>query len=107
MNQALATIEKHFADADAQLQKAKHDLSLNKSPDLTGLDTIVSEACDLVKTLSAAEREKVKNQMISLMDDITLLTHELRKQQDDLQTALKGNKTHSQATIAYRKPTLS
>lgn len=106
MNEVLTKVNKHFEDADSQLQKAKDDLANNRSPDLSGLDTVVSEACDLVKTLTEEEREQVKGKMISLMDDITSLTSELKQQQESLEGALRENKSHAQATIAYRKPKL-
>lgn len=72
--------------------------------DLTGLEQRVDELCRLTLNEDRAEARALKPTLLSLIDDLSRLSEELKAQHGKVASTLRGSQSHRSAAAAYRKP---
>ncbi len=72
--------------------------------DLSGLDRRVDQICKALHALGRDDGGALRPRLLSLIDELNLLTEDLKRQQVQVAAELKDSSSHQQAAAAYRKP---
>ena len=72
--------------------------------DLSGLERRVDELCAAIRDQDGSDAQSLRPPLLSLIDDLTRLSDDLKAQHGQVASALKGSQSHRSAAAAYRKP---
>ena len=72
--------------------------------DLSGLERRVDELCEAIREEKSEEASSLRGLLLSLIEDLTRLSDDLKEQYGQVASSLKGSESHRSAAAAYRKP---
>jgi hypothetical protein len=96
------SIEGALREAATAIDSARLLLRQGSVIDLKGVEAYVEQACSGIPALPAPDRERLKPTLITLIDELNLLSEQLTTQHQDISGTLRNIGTRTRAVSAYK-----
>ena len=100
----IAQIRHGLEEVVGAVALARRKVGEGQLVDLSGLERRVDELCAAIRDQDSSEAQILRPPLLSLIDDLTRLSDDLKAQHGQVASALKGSQSHRSAAAAYRKP---
>jgi hypothetical protein len=94
-------LKRRLKEASAAIAAARQTLANGDLVDLGGLETEVDEICGGLTKVPAQEAQNLKSALISLANDLDLLSKDLNETHEKLAGEIEGVQARQRATKAY------
>ena len=100
----IAQIRHGLEEVVGAVALARRKIGEGQLVDLSGLERRVDELCAAIRDQDSREAQSLRPPLLSLIDDLTRLSEDLKAQHGEVASSLKGSQSHRSAAAAYRKP---
>lgn len=100
----IAQIRRGLEEVVGAVLLARRKIGEGQLIDLSGLERRVDELCALIQDQDKRDAQPLKPTLLSLIDDLSRLSDDLKEQHGQVASALRGSQSHRSAAAAYRKP---
>jgi len=100
----VAHIRRGLEEVVGAVLLARRKVGEGQLVDLSGLERRVDELCAQILDQDRTDAQCLRPALLSLIDDLSRLSDDLKSQHGQVATALKGSQSHRSAAAAYRKP---
>lgn len=94
-------VESKLDTLSQRVARLEAEVAEGATPDLTGLDAAIGEACDAVAALPPSQAEALRPLLDELLDGLAALDHTLRSRFEGVKSELQEHGKRSQAVKAY------